>query len=116
MRMRRNVILDRRDFAEFLRDRADAPVGMARSSDDCPLARFLMEKTGVYWYVSARGCYPDPNSDAVERESKLGPAAQGFNTPRWARDFIHVLDREFRGIRSEVIGAEAWSILVEAVR
>lgn len=101
--MARNTFLTRKGFRGHLAAHADNVVGRSRSSTDCPIATYLDGHTGELWYTSAREC--------VEIEHPL----VDFNTPRWARDFIKTLDREFPQANN-VLGHEALYILDETVK
>lgn len=109
--MGRNTELTRPQFREFLTRNADFVVGQSRESILCPIATHLTDRTGKLWRVSMREC--------VSYRNWLRLGTQGFesdfNTPRWARDFIKLVDSSFSK-HQDILGREALQILDEAVR
>lgn len=102
--MASNTELFRKEFRAWLDANANRIVGVGRTSDRCPIATYLVSRTGQHWVVSRREC--------VEQSQR---ARRGdFHTPRWARDFIKVIDKQVMG--HNVTGAEALYLLDEAVK
>lgn len=110
--MARNRYLDRRSFRAFLEEHGDRPVGWTKDIHECPVALFLEKATNREWHASPLACVPQvdaaPGEDPFELDHE-------FRTPRWARDFIHALDRHFGRKPRMVTGNDALYVLNEAV-
>ena len=79
---------------------------MTRDIHNCPVATFLDEITHREWHVSPLACVPQVDTGVEEYE---------FRTPKWAREFIHNLDRHFGRKPVVVTGGDALYILEEYV-
>lgn len=102
--MARNRYLSRRAFTLFLAERVNRVVGKTRDIHECPVANFLGDVTRREWHTSALACVPQVNAEVEDHE---------FRTPKWAKEFIHNLDRHFGRRSRDVTGEEALYVLNE---
>src|SRR3990170_1546137 len=102
----KNKYLDRRSFRQYLVDNAEIKVGMTRDIHDCPIANFLEGKTYREWHVSPLACVPQVDAGVEDHE---------FRTSKWAREFIHNLDRHNGRKPMLVTGGDALYVLDEYV-
>lgn len=102
--MAKNMYLTRKGFREYLAHQGPAQAGVTRDIHECPVALYLSFLTNREWHASGLACVPQVRSEVESHE---------FKTPKWARDFIHNLDRHMGPDVVSVTGDEALYVLEE---
>jgi hypothetical protein len=101
----KNKYLTRKGYAQWLRDQGTGTqVGVSRVINECPIARYLDHQTNREWHVSPLACVPRVRSEVEEHE---------FRTPKWAKAYIHNLDRHFGKHPKPISADEALYVLEE---